>query len=110
MKPLLSFYLAFVFFLGACRKSECPIPNCIKVEIKRLKDSSCEHGAYVKEYEFQGATVYVSSIGFCARDGGAPVVNENCVQIGMLGGITGNTKVNGEEFSHAVLRRTLWDN
>ena len=68
----------------------------------------CEHGANVKEYIFQGQTVFVFDIGYCGADLSSGVVDNNCNLIGTLGGFLGNTKINGEEFSYAKYVRTVW--
>jgi hypothetical protein len=36
------------------------------------------------------------------------VLDENCNSLGFLGGIAGNTKINGEDFNNAKLKRTVW--
>jgi hypothetical protein len=40
----------------------------------------------------------------------AEVINTDCNTIGYLGGITGNTKINKENFSNAVFNRIVWKN
>jgi len=76
-----------------------------------LKNSStCQTGKSIKEYKFQGAIVYLSDAGNCMPDSQAAVIDENCQYLGSLGGIAGNTKINGVEFSTAIYVRTVWAN
>jgi hypothetical protein len=37
------------------------------------------------------------------------VYDSNCNSLGFLGGIAGNAKINGEEFSNATLVKTIWE-
>jgi len=93
-----------------CKKNE-PFPDCLNSLIETLKNSaSCQTGKSIKEFKFQGAIVYLSDSGNCYPDGTAAVIDENCQYLGSLGGFTGNTKINGVEFSTAVYIRTIWAN
>ena len=65
-------------------------------------------GANVKQYEFQAKRVYVFDPGSCGADMTSEVFDENCNSIGFLGGITGNTKINGEDFNSAKYKSTIW--
>ncbi|GAB3661742.1 hypothetical protein GCM10028791_36500 [Echinicola sediminis] len=83
-------------------------PVCIIEKIESLKkNSSCDDPS-IREYEFQGEIVYVVDPGSCGADMGSGVFDRNCNGIGGLGGIAGNTEVNGEDFSSAIFRRTIW--
>jgi hypothetical protein len=62
----------------------------------------------VDEYIFQNQFVYVFDGGTYMPDNDAPVYNQSCEQIGSLGGFTGNTKIQGVEFSEAVFQETIW--
>ena len=104
-----SFLILFaLILLAACRKSSVPVPDCIQSKIAEFSNSSCEHGAKIEEYIFQGETVFLFSLGFCGADLGADVVDKNCSSLGALGGFTGNTKINGEEFTNASFVRKIW--
>ena len=83
-------------------------PKCIKDKIKDFNKSSPCGNAGVNEYSFQGNTVYAFGPGTCGADMTAEVMSSNCVSLGFLGGLTGNTKINGEEFSSAKFIKTIW--
>jgi hypothetical protein len=86
------------------------IPNCIIEEIADFKETSICEDASVKEYKFQGEIVYVFNSACCC-DMQSPVLDYHCNVLGALGGIAGNTKMNnGEDFSSAKYRRTVWHN
>jgi hypothetical protein len=91
----------------SCNK-ENAIPGCVQAKIEAFKNSSCEHGASVKEYKFQGETVYTFNMGWCGADLPTGIINHECKAIGSLGGYTGNTNVNGVDFSTAIHIRTIW--
>jgi len=104
--------LICVVVAGGCKKhKDEPIPDCVRTQVEWMKNHAiCQSGNSVKEYKFQGAIVYVFSDGNCMSDGGASVLDEHCHSLGLLGGIAGNTKINGVEFSTAVYVRTIWSN
>ncbi|MBL7711831.1 MAG: hypothetical protein JNL13_05180 [Chitinophagaceae bacterium] len=87
-------------------------PECLKAKIAEFSQSplSCKTGASLKQYTFQGKTVYVFAPGNCGADMASSVVDEQCKNIGSLGGFTGNMKVNGEDFSSATYVKTIWSN
>ncbi len=85
-------------------------PACVNSKITDLKENGCRTGAEVKKHEFQGATVYTYDPGICGGDLTTEVTDENCTTLGYLGGIIGNTKINGEEFSNAKFTKTVWSN
>ena len=95
--------------LGLCSCKKDP-PRCITAKTNDFKKGCCDSGANVKEYEFQGETVYTFWPGNCGADMTSEVTDSDCNSIGHLGGITGNTKINGEEFSNAKLKKTIWSN
>lgn len=90
-------------------------PACVHTEVEELaKQAPCKTdahtiGASVKEYQFQNQTVYVVSSGNCIADGSAEVISENCQTLGFLGGFVGNTTINGESFTKAEFKRTIWE-
>ncbi len=93
-----------------CHDIEEGAPECM---VKKIKQFSNGHGCEdrsVGQYEFQGAMTYVMSPGTCGADMGADVFDEQCNLLGMLGGITGNTTINGGDFSKAVFVQLVWQN
>ena len=82
--------------------------NVLKTRFKDFDKSSTCDNANVKEYSFQGSTVYAFDPDTCGADMTTEVVNSDCNCLGYLGGIAGNTKINGEEFSNATFIKTTW--
>ena len=82
--------------------------NCLDGTIRIFDQQATCTDPDVKEYLFQNKTVYVFNPGNCGADMHAEVIDINCKTLGYLGGITGNTKINREEFDHAVFVRTVW--
>ncbi len=111
MKNFIILFLFVFLFPISCNKLKIAdgTPSCIKTEIKKFSKS---HGtcpsAHVDEMEFQSSTVYVFDDGGCMADGGSTIYDKNALMIGSLGGFTGNTKVNGQEFSSATFIKTVW--
>ncbi len=87
--------IALIFTLPSCASD----PTCIteKLEAFELDQGTCP-GASVIKYEFQNKTVYVFSQGNCIADGAGSVVDENCNDVCLLGGIAGFTDCNGVNF------------
>ena len=96
----------------SCNKDDIAngTPDCIVEKIHDFKNTCCDNDANVKEYLFQGATVYVFNPGTCGADMTSEVTNSQCTTLGYLGGIAGNVAINGENFSSASLQRTIWKN
>jgi hypothetical protein len=93
----------------SCNKHTDTIPSCIKdrLAVWSQADPSC---TVIYEYYFQQKIVYVCFYG-CGPDFLSPVLDENCNQIGFLGGEIGNEFVNGVEFyENAVLINTIRSN
>lgn len=84
-------------------------PACINKAITEFSKRECRQGLSVKEYTFQGKRVFVFDQSMCGNDMTSDVVDENCKPLGMLGGFAGNVKINGEDFSNALLVRTVWE-
>lgn len=84
-------------------------PKCIDKQINDFKISSTCDNANVKEYTFQGKTVFTFDPGACGADFTVEVINSDCNSLGHLGGKMGNTKINGEEFSNATFIKTTWE-
>jgi hypothetical protein len=108
--------LFFFFFaltiLASCSKDKIArnTPTCIEEKIENFKKEACETDADVKKYEFQDKVVYVFNPGLCGNDMTSEVVDESCETQGFLGGISGNYKINGEEFTSAKFKKTVWSN
>jgi len=106
--------ILFVFVLVAlisCNKIDIEpgTPPCIENKIVSFNKTSICSNARVTEYIFQGKTVYVFSPGnTCGADLTSEVVDSECTSLGYLGGISGNTKINGEDFSFATFVNIVW--
>jgi len=99
--------------LSSCQLDIEPgTPGCIQSRIKDFSDKGipCETGKSVQKYSFQDMTVYVFEPGTCGNDMTADIFDSNCNNLGFLGGIAGNTEINGEDFSNAVFIETVWNN
>jgi hypothetical protein len=111
MKKILIEPVLMVMIILGC--SELPIeketPECVVKKIKDYKHGPCKHGSKVKEFLFQEKTVYAFSPGNCGADLGGEVIDAECTHVGFLGGISGNTIINGEEFSNATFIKTIWE-
>lgn len=94
--------------LIACTTQKPGIPKCVESEIREYSSSTACGDAKVDEYTFQGKTVYAFGPGTCGADMTTEVMNADCATLGHLGGIAGNTKINGEEFSTAKFVKTVW--
>ena len=103
--------IVIIIFLLGCTKSEIKsdISECIEKKIKLFSsDNNYCNNASVREYRFQNKMVYVFDVGNCGADISAPVIDNNCNNLGFLGGISGNGIINGESFSNAKYLRTIW--
>jgi hypothetical protein len=99
--------------ISGCEKSSSPPAenqSCIDQKITEFTGQACDSTATINKYTFQGKTVYVFNPGFCEADAVSAVLNSDCEVLGFLGGITGNTEINGEDFSHAQFISTIWQN
>ena len=107
----LSLLLLFAIVIISCNKLDIEkgTPKCIQNKIKDFNKSSSCNNAHVDEYAFQGNTVYTFDPGTCGADMSTDVFNSSCHYLGFLGGISGNTKINGEEFSNATFIKTVWN-
>ena len=101
-------FIAFGFPSCQKRNVETPPPSCIKERILAFEKTVCDKGAKVYEYQFQGKRVYVFDVGFCDADQSAKVINQDCQEIGFIGGINGNQDVNGSNFAHAQRTAVVW--
>lgn len=83
-------------------------PKSVEKKIKDFDKTSICDNAKVDKFGFQGKIVYVFDPGTCGADMTSEVCDADCNNLGYLGGFVGNTKINGEEFSHAIFYKTIW--
>jgi hypothetical protein len=105
------FITIFIFIaITGCNKLDIAkgTPKCIEKKIRDFDKTSCDNGANVKEYTFQNKTVYVFNPGTCGADMTSEVTDSDCNSMGFLGGIAGNTIINGEDFSNASFVKIIW--
>jgi hypothetical protein len=110
-KPLgiqLFFVISLILMAFQCNKHTGY--QCINSKINAFQNECCDQGASVEEYTFQQEQVFVFNMGTCGADLPAYVLTSNCDTLGFLGGIAGNTTINGENFSNASLVGTVWSN
>ncbi|MFM7401176.1 MAG: DUF6970 domain-containing protein [Bacteroidota bacterium] len=102
--------LFIVFAILSCNRPEVEdaTPECVVNKIKAFNDSSFCSNAKVDEYTFQSNKVYIFEPGDCGADLTTEVLSADCTTLGYLGGIAGNTKINGVEFSTATFTKTIW--
>jgi hypothetical protein len=108
----LSIVLLLAAALSSCKDKidfEEGTPKCIQDRIKAINKASICPDPKVYEYVFQGATVYAMYMGSCGADMSTEVIDSDCKTIGSLGGFSGVTKINGEEFSNAKFVKTVWE-
>jgi len=111
-RQILLILILTVISFTSCQKLDIEkgTPECIENLIKDFdKEQSCDNGVNVKEYTFQGESVYVFDPGSCGADMISGVIDSECNSLGFLGGISGNTKINGEEFSNAIFVSITWE-
>ncbi len=112
MKKLVFFILAYVLLSSGCEKNKYDAPGCIEDKIDNFISSVvCDNGAYVALYSFKGQDVYVFAEGYCGADLGATVYSKDCLYLGFLGGLSGNTFIQGVNFyDNAKFIKRLWEN
>jgi hypothetical protein len=112
MKTFIHLTLVILVLLTAsmCRKRNIAdnTPRHIKTRIIDFSKNSHCPDSHVDEYLFQSEKVYVFEGGTCGADMISMVYNEEGDEIGSLGGITGNTKIKGTDFSEAGFLRVIW--
>ncbi len=98
--------------LISCNKEEIynVIPRCINDLITEFKKSASCDDSKVEQYLFQNQVVFVFKPGSCGADMQSEVFDMNCTILGSLGGITGNTEINKEDFANAVFIKTVYPN
>ena len=106
----LSIVILIASVIISCKKLniEKGTPKCIENKIKDFNKSSNCNNAKVDEYIFLGNTVYTFDPGNCGTDMTIEVISSDCNSLGYLVGISGNTKINGAEFSTATFIKTAW--
>lgn len=100
--------------ISSCDKLEIEAgtPDCVKEKIADFDKSQSfckDGGTSVTKHTFQNKTVYAFNPGNCGNDLEAEIIDAECNQLGFLGGIAGNTKINGEEFSNATFVSIVWE-
>jgi hypothetical protein len=108
MKKILIVCLLFLTFTCNKENVSADVPKPVEKEINKFSENSACDDAHVDEYSFQDKTVYVFDEGTCGADMMSSVMDSDGKTIGSLGGITGNTTVNGEQFDSAIFKRTVW--
>ena len=103
--------MLLLIVLPGCNKFEIAegTPKCVENKIKDFAKGPCDNGVNVKEYSFQNKTVYVFDPGTCGADMSAEVIDSDCNGLGALGGFSGNTVINGEDFSNAIFQKIIWE-
>lgn len=95
-----------IFFLGCTKESEI---DCVNEKIKSFKEQAVCDMSVVKQYTFQGNTVYVFDNTACCCDHTAEVIDSQCKVLGTLGGFAGFNIINGLDFyKHATQEKILW--
>ncbi len=110
---ILLFTISLSSLLVSCHKNEVITgpPTCLSNKISDFTQMACQNGASARKYTFQNSTVYVLDPGNCGADMQSIVLDEQCNSLGTLGGITGNTQINGVDFSSSSQYiETVWTN
>ena len=111
MKKTVPFVMLISTVFFACHKKniQSELPACVSKKIEEFKKTACKGSGNVCSYDFQSAKVYVFDKGICIADGGTQVVDENCNNICLLGGISGNMKCKGVLFEkEASNKKVVW--
>lgn len=88
------FYKLSLGFLIAAAMASCGgTPGCIddRIDLFMTNSGTCK-GASVIKYRFNGDIVYAFTQGQCIADGATSIVDEDCNDICLLGGIAGFTE------------------
>jgi hypothetical protein len=100
-----------ICLLTFCKKENASIaPTCIQTKVDEFKANveACAT-SNITEYTFQGKQVFVFDNSGCCCDQAGEVFDNQCISLGLLGGIIGNTKINGVEFaSNATVVKVIW--
>ncbi|MFM7472789.1 MAG: DUF6970 domain-containing protein [Crocinitomicaceae bacterium] len=101
---------SFFFCLSAFQCNKYTPSFCINSKVSSFKNEACSSGASVKQYFFQNQDVYSFDPGQCGSDMTVTILSNNCDTLGFLGGLSGNSTINGEDFSNAQFREVVWEN
>jgi hypothetical protein len=113
MKKISGFILlasSLLLLAFQCGKGDDLVASCVQDKIGVFSTEACPSGATVKSYNFQSNTVYVFDFGPCGADMALPVLNNYCDTLGFLGGFSGNTIINNQDFASAEFLHTVWFN
>jgi hypothetical protein len=107
---LLIFLFLMIICSTGCKKfrMEKDVPACLEKTTEEKVKSVTNDFAVVLEYEFQGALVYVFDLDPGNADSRADIYNDQCQEIGYLGGQERNREVLGEDFASAKFKRQVW--
>ena len=114
MKQVILSSLCFVIVCSACHNPDIAsgVPKCIYKEIDDNGKNAEWYVGSVKEYQFQGKTVYAFEPDIRRiADGATTIKDSNCNTMCNVGGFAGpanNQCVGGNFFKDAVYRRTIW--
>jgi len=95
MKNLTIILMLLITAFSSCNKKDFTkgTPKCVEEKIKSFNITSTCADACVKEYMFQGASVYTFEPGTCGRDMTTEVIDRDCKKLGYLGGSWGTQKL-----------------
>jgi hypothetical protein len=104
-----------LLFAASCEKEKCgdkELTACMEEKVTLYKKDATENPCPnygIKEYIFEGNSVYVFGSPGCIADGVDFVLNTQCDTICYLGGLIGNINCSGKIFyDNAVFKRDIW--
>ncbi len=105
MKQFLLLVLISILTFSSCQKKDI---DCLTVLINDFeKHASCSESK-VDEFDFNGKKVYLFNNSFCCCDYASDVYDSECKLLGFIGGIAGNSIIEGEDFTSAKYVKTIW--
>jgi hypothetical protein len=112
MKQFSTILFLYLMLASGCEKNKYDAPGCIEDKIDEfIANITCDKGAYVALYKFNEEDVYVFYDGDCSNELGATVYSSNCLNLGFLGGLSGNTFIQGVNFYvYARYIKSIWEN
>jgi hypothetical protein len=111
MKNDLFITIILIALLFACKKNNTSdsTPSCVSEDIVKISNNENAIEPIVNRYIFQEKTVYLIDDGMGQLDSQSKITDSNCNELGYLGGMMGNTKINGEDFfATAIHVKTVW--